>query len=337
MNASEHIANRKAPRANGNGALPSQQIGLAAGRGEAARQPDLREVQIGEHRRAATTDRGATASDGPSRRRCRSRGRRRGAPCRATARTTAWRDDVGRIGEAIEEVAALEVRARARRRCRGTWQSSDEATRVESLRLRLVVEAEHRAPREVRPARLDVLARCGRRPAAGAGPGCRRRPERCSSGSRGCRRGSRRRRAGETARSTSVEPSAAVRTPEDVERLDARSCARHRLAQLLEHRFASGSRPARAGSARRRASAAGLGLVEPGERIVAGPSASDGSASAASLRGTQSRTSTTKVGGFGGVAERVGLDAPEARVRRRVPPFDGARRRRPRASRPSAS
>ena len=130
------------------------------------------------------------------------------------------RHEVGRVGEAVEKVAALEIRS----------ERLDDL----AVRRRVGHRRRRRTPPPV-PRRRARSSSCARDPAvppgsdrgrlwlaAGdGGPECRRRPGRCSSGSRECRRGSRRRCGGETATSTSVEPPAAVGTPQNVKRFES--------------------------------------------------------------------------------------------------------------------
>src|SRR6185503_15337808 len=71
------------------------------------------------------------------------------------------RDDVGRVREAIQEVAALEIRTE---RLNGVavGRSVRRGDGVEALGVRLVVQAEHGAARQIRALRLDLLARLAR-------------------------------------------------------------------------------------------------------------------------------------------------------------------------------
>ena len=162
MNASVHIAKPNAPRANGIGALPSQHTGSQPG------AVNRRASQTFAKYRSASTG-GVDDRSSSDRVRCpdppqMSIARRAAAEHRRRRRPAhdRLRDDVGRIGEAVEEVAALEIGPErvdhlAVRRRVGRGRG------VEGLGLRVVVEAEHRAPRQVGAPGLDLIARGGRR------------------------------------------------------------------------------------------------------------------------------------------------------------------------------
>ena len=208
-------------------------------------------------------------------------------------------DDVGRVGEAVEEIAALEVRPerlddvavgrrvgrRQRRRTRAACASSSRPNIA-------------RRARSGRPASTCSRAAVDA-PAAGAGPECRRRPERCSSGSRGCRRESRRRRGGGTARST----SSAARRSRGTGGCRAWTCiSNHDRHPVRRAARAVGSPAAVERRARRNCSTPSqsprLGVVDPRERVVRRPSACGGSgarrACAAPSRGRRRRTSAAR-------------------------------------------
>ena len=222
------------------------------------------------------------------------------APSPPTARDDRVRHDVGRIGEAIEEIAALEVRPErlddvaVGRACR-----TRRRLRTRS-RLLVVVEAEHRAPRRVRAARLDVLARGRRgrlqvqdRNAVDDGKDAALAAEDAVAESR-------RRCGGGTARSTSSSRPPQYGTAEDVERLDAHA-SRTRSPVRRAARARESAVRARAAARRncstpsqRRASSSSIQR----ERVVARPSACGGSAARRACAATQSRTSTTNVGGL---------------------------------------
>ena len=80
-----------------------------------------------------------------------------------TARTTASATMKVGIRKAIEEVAALEIRAERLDDVAVGRRVSDAAAASNALGLRLVVETDHRAQRQIRLSGLDVLARRGRR------------------------------------------------------------------------------------------------------------------------------------------------------------------------------
>ena len=281
---------------------------LAARRREPAREPHLREVQVGEHRRGRRQVHRACASDDPSRRRCRSRGRPRAARAAPTARTTAWPTTNVGIGEPIQEVAAFECAAERvddfavgrRRRSR---------QRVEPLgRCRVVVEAEHRAQRQIGAARVDVLAR-GRR------AGCRcitgmpsttgktqhwqpRMPSTISSPSRRWNCEVDERRAGR--RSTGSGGCRACSA-----RMDraAASCSRTLSARTC--------RSARAGTARCRASARACCVVEPANGLC-GAHLRPMTSQRRELRGRPSRRRRRRTSARAAlIAERIRLDAPD--------------------------
>ena len=209
--------------------------------------------------------------------------------------------------------------ARAPRPCPGTSRCRTRRRASNAARLRVVVEAEHRAARQIRTARLDLIARGGGAPAADAGPGCRRRPGRCSSGSRGCRRW-----ISSPLRRWNSESTSASRPPQYGQRRMSSSVQVRIDGSSTVRRAARGSSRRRArlerrrgGNARRRASAA-LRLRRSRRSGCSAPIWVRWQRSAASLRGTQSRTSTTNVGGLAPSPNASGVDAPEARIGRRA-------------------
>ena len=160
MNASTHIANLKAPRANGIGALPSQQ--MASQPGAVNRRPSQ---TFAKYRSASTgvcDERPISARvkwpEPPQRSTARPPPARTRAGDRANDRIG---DDEGRIGKSIQKVAAFEVwtervnevAIRGGLRARG---------RLEHLGLRIVLEAEHDPAREIGTPGLHLIAR-GRR------------------------------------------------------------------------------------------------------------------------------------------------------------------------------
>ena len=187
---------------------------LASRRGETPRQPDLREIQVGQHRRRRRevqqrprqVSRSAADVDGATV--AAQHGRRHGGHDRL-------RHDVGRIGEAIEEVAAFESRAECLDRPRGRSRSPTPPP------LRMPLPARHRRARPSSAARdragrpRCAHARRSHSP-AGAAPECRRRRERGSSGSRGRRPEWRRRCDGEKW----SRPARAVRHSTDTEAVE---------------------------------------------------------------------------------------------------------------------
>jgi hypothetical protein len=163
MNASTHIANLKAARER-HRCVAVAANGLAARCGEAASEPDLREIQIGEHRRlrrethqrARQVAGSAAEIDGTA------------AVCQSPPGDRTHDrigDDEGWIGESIQKVSAFEV-----------WtERVDEIAiggrlgarrRLEHLGLRIAFESEHDSACEIGTSRLHLIAR-----------GCRRRQQ----------------------------------------------------------------------------------------------------------------------------------------------------------------
>ena len=251
MNASVHIAKLNAPRANGIGALPSQHTGSQPG------AVKRRASQIFAKYRSAST---GGADDSSSSVRVRwpeppqmSMARRAAAEHRAapTARDHRLRRRCRSDRRSGRGNSRPRSSARAPRRFPGTSRCRMRRPRRTRARLRVVVEAEHRAARQIRPARFESDR--ARRSAAGSR--CRtgmpsttgkmqhwqpRMPSWISSPLRRW-----------NSDVDQVEPAAAVRAAQDVERLNLR----HVRCDLGSPSCSSSESPAcRSSGARRKCS-----------------------------------------------------------------------------------